>query len=111
MDRWIVGLMDCWVGGLIREHIALRSAVSTIHLSFNPSIQSSELDGIVQAAALGATRAVHVRIVSIDVATAGAAEDPILARPRLEAATPQFGINGRAGQAGEQHEDIGENQG
>ena len=65
---------------------------------------------LVQFAALGAARAVHVRVVGIDVAALLAAENPVLGVSRPEPAPAHFGINPQTTQRAKQDGHINEYQ-
>lgn len=64
----------------------------------------------VQFAALDAARAVHVRVIGIDVTASLAAKNPVLRVRRAEAAAAHFGIDPHNAQRAEQQGHINHNQ-
>lgn len=77
--------------------------MGTSHYSNTPSLRFLlKHNRLVQFAALRAARAVHVRVVRINVAALLAAEDPVLRVRRAEAAAAHFGIDPQTTQRAEQ---------
>src|SRR5207244_1037461 len=72
--------------------------------------QCSKLDRLIHPSALGAARTVHIRIIGIDVAAAGATEDVVFRGGRLEAAAPEFRINRQARKRGQQQNHVSQNE-
>lgn len=69
----------------------------------------SELNRLVEPAALGAARAVHVPVVRIDVAAVFATKDAVLAGGGFEPATAHLGINSQPQQRGQQPHHVSQN--
>src|SRR5437667_10605319 len=74
------------------------------------AIVFSEFDRLVHEAALRAAGAIHIRIIGINIATARATENAVIAWPRLKSTTPKLRINADTCQARQQDDDISENQ-
>src|SRR5208282_3020777 len=73
-------------------------------------VTPSEFDRLVRLPALRATRAVHVRVIRIDVTTTAAAENPVFAGGGLEAPAAQFGVDAQPSQCGQQDGHVCQNQ-
>ena len=82
-----------------RSRPARRGGIEDGELISTQSTSSTQIQSARSACRIGAARAVHVRVVGINVAAIFAAENPVLGVRRPEAAAAHFGINPHAAQA------------
>src|SRR5690606_30791153 len=73
-------------------------------------VEESKLNRLVQLTALRTTRAVHVRIVRVNVSATLAAKNPVLAVRGMETAPAHFRMNAHAAEHHEQSNHISENE-
>src|SRR6266545_3327884 len=70
-----------------------------------------KLDGLIQGSALLAARAVHIRIVGVDIPAFDAAEDTVVTGRGSEPTLALFGVDRQRADPGQQQHDVSKQDG
>jgi hypothetical protein len=96
--------------GKMLPDAGFRTSSFVVLSSFVIGHSSLEFDGLIHSPALRAARAVHVRVVGIDISATPAPEDVVLGSRRLKSPPAQLAVNSQAGDPAEQDHYVSQDQ-